>query len=148
MDASAPIDPAQLRAALPRIMAYWRDWLRDTPDSQPRSGERGRRELALVTAVIDAAAAVRDGCPTPSALEVAARSYGGIARRKCVDPLELADEMALLRHAIWRCAKEQQPDDHEQLRFVAALDNTISFTVQATLAGAYCITLETTKATG
>ncbi len=132
-----PLDEARLRAAIPRIIGYWREWMRGTGDFAPRAGERGRCEQAFVTAVICAALAERDDPAARCALEAAAHEYGAAPRSKPLDPSELCDELGLLRHAIWRCVCEQHGDDSERLDFVAGLDYTISLAVQATLHGGY-----------
>jgi hypothetical protein len=122
---------------MPRILGYWREWMRGAPDSAPRARERGRCEQAFVAAVICAALAGRDDSAARCALEAAAHEYGALPRSKPLDPSELCDELGMLRHAIWRCVCEQHGDDSERLNFVAALDYTISLAVQATLRGGY-----------
>jgi hypothetical protein len=130
-------EPDELRRAVPRVIVYWRDWLRDTPGSAPRTAARGQCEQAFVVAVIDAALAGRDDAMATAALERAAADYGAAPRAKPIDPQELCDELGLLRHAIWRCVTEYHPDNEARICFVGALDYTISVAVQATLRGGY-----------
>jgi hypothetical protein len=130
-------DAAELRAALPRIIAYWRDWLRRSPGGRPRTGDRGRREQALITALIDAARAPLGDAAALRELELAARAYGELPRRQRLDPTELAEELGLLRHAIYRCVQEVYPHDADRLRFVMRLDHGVSVAVQAALRGGY-----------
>jgi hypothetical protein len=131
------LEAAQIHAALPRIIAYWRDWLRHSPGEDPRTGQRGRREQVLVAALIDTAFAAPDDRSALRSLELAASAYGASPRRTRLDPTELSDELGLLRHAIWRCVQETHPEDPERLRFVMRLDHAVSIAVQATLRGGY-----------
>lgn len=131
------IDCTLLREALPRILTYWRGWLRRRPDPHPRAGERGARERALVGAVIDAGfARPYDECALKE-LERAACAYGAMPRRSPLDPQEVSDELGLLRHAIWRCVHETHPEGPEGLPSVGSLDNAISVAVQAVLRGGH-----------
>jgi hypothetical protein len=130
-------DPDELRRSLPRVIAYWREWLRGVPDATPRADARGECEQAFVAAVVEAALAGRDDGAALSALERAAADYGAAPRAKPIDPQELCDELGMLRHAIWRCVTEYHPDDDARMGFVGALDYTISIAVQATLRGGY-----------
>ena len=138
-------DAAQLSDAIPRIIAYWREGMRAMRDSNPRAGERGRREHALVSAVIAVAVVGRDDAAAHSALDVAARAYGALPRANRPDPMDLAREFGLLRHAICRCVQEQQADEREQFHFVMALDIAITLAVQGTLRGVYSPELDRAK---
>ena len=130
-------DPEELRRALPRVIAYWRDWMRGTPGGAPRTAARGKCEQTFALAVIEAALVGREDARAMAALQRAAADYGAAPRAKPIDPQELCDELGLLRHAIWRCVTEYHPDDEARMCFVGALDYTISVAVQATLRGGY-----------
>ena len=132
-------DPA---ARLHAILDTWRERLRPTASSQPRTGDRGIREEAFVRALLAATdAAPADGDANLRAVVLAASSYGLDQPSGRVDPGTLCAQLAELRQVIWEELKAESPPTEATER-IFRLDKALSVVIRACVSGSCRAELE------
>jgi hypothetical protein len=122
------------------ILTDWRRRLRNSPDLEPRQGERGQRERALTRALL-CAAAVPDGSAqateTLGKLAMIAAMYGADQPRERLDPGALCEELGHLRQAVWHHLRCMQLDRETATQRILAFDRALTLALRAAVTGGY-----------
>jgi hypothetical protein len=132
-------DPA---ARLHAVLDAWRPRLRSTAASEPRMGDRGAREEALVRVLLEATdASPADGDASLRAVVLSAAAYGRDQPSGRVDPGSLCIQLAELRQVIWDELKATAPPKDAGAR-ILRLDRALVIVLRACVSGSCRAELE------